>query len=1240
MAPLYDVFLSHSTADKPAVEKLAHKLRELGIKPFFDKWELIPGEPSQEALEKALDESRTCAVFLGTGVLGPWQTEEMRCALDEWVGNKAFRVIPVLLPGAPDPKERKMPRFLRRPTWVSFRAGLDDQEAFHALVSGIQGKPPGSGDPEAEEEFARSLAGSPSYRCMAQPPEEFIHRSEHEKVLEALCPRSSIDPASPSAGITTALRGAGGFGKTSLAQAICFDENVRRQYPDGILWTTMGDQLDPEGRLSRVLDLIRWWTDTEPPGFKDLQAAGAKLREILKGRRVLLVVDDVWSLADLAPFQGLGDGAAILVTTRDSQTLPASSVRIEVDALASREAVSLLQSELPAGQENDFASLAARLGEWPLLLKLVNRQLREMVEEDGLALADALAEIWQALEAEGFSAFNRDDPEDRHAAADLALGVSLARLSSAEQERFLRLAVFPEDADVPLAVLEGFWGSGRFETQRLCRRLHDLSLLLRFDRKEGTVRLHDVFRQILIQRRKAELPALHQELLETLKPASGAWADLPVQESYLWRRLADHLRGAGRDSELRGLLIDFPFLAAKLGATDVNSLIADYEALAGDPELRRIQGALRLSAHVLARHPEELAPQLLGRLLDREDRETQLLLDGARSWRGGLWLRPRTASLIRPGGPLIRSLEGHSERVTAVAVVDGRRILSASADRTLRLWDLGTGETLRTFEGHEGGVEGVAVVDGRRAVSSSEDGTLRLWDLETGETLRSLKGHAGSVNAVTVVEGRRAVSASEDETLRVWDLETGETLHTLEGHGSGVTAVAVVDGRRAVSASNDGFLAVWDLETGESLHVLEGHEAGIGAVAVDGKLAVSASADGTLRVWDLDTGQALQVLGDERWRWFQAVALVDRRWVVSGSDDGEVQVWDLETGQPAGTLGRHAHWLAALAVTRDRRVVSASWDQTLRVWDLDTGATLCDFDGHKARVAALAAVDARRAVSASTDRTLRVWDLESGRSLRTLEGHTAAVNGVAMAGGRAVSGSNDATLREWDLETGRNRQTLQSYGGRAGVGWVAAVDGRRILTASALRSMELWDVETGETLRSFAGHSGDVGVVAALDGRCAVSGSSDRALRVWELDTGELLRVMEGHSGGINALAVLDGRRIVSGSEDRTLRVWDVETGETLRSLEGHSGAVLSVAVVDGRTAVSAAKDRTLRMWDLETGDELALLNLDAPVTAVLVSLDGQIVMAADQAGRVHFFDWMNPGRGYGLAGSPRPVTR
>ncbi len=140
----YDVFLSHHGKDKSQIEVLATRLtKEEGLAPFLDKWHLVPGEPWQEGLENALDQSATCAVFLGSHGLGTWENEEMRAALEERVRKRSFRVIPVLLPGAKPQNTELLPRFLRRLTWVDFRAGLNDQNAFKQLVAGIRGRPLG-----------------------------------------------------------------------------------------------------------------------------------------------------------------------------------------------------------------------------------------------------------------------------------------------------------------------------------------------------------------------------------------------------------------------------------------------------------------------------------------------------------------------------------------------------------------------------------------------------------------------------------------------------------------------------------------------------------------------------------------------------------------------------------------------------------------------------------------------------------------------------------------------------------------------------------------------------------------------------------------------------------------------------------------------------------------------------------------------------------------------------------------
>ncbi len=130
----YDVFLSHASADKPAVEALARRLRKDGFEPVLDKWHLVPGEPWQEALEETLASSRMCAVFVGRE-FGPW---EMGAALAQRVRKVECRVIPVLLAGALEPADRDPPRFLSRLTWVDLRGGWDDK-SYQRFVSGIRG---------------------------------------------------------------------------------------------------------------------------------------------------------------------------------------------------------------------------------------------------------------------------------------------------------------------------------------------------------------------------------------------------------------------------------------------------------------------------------------------------------------------------------------------------------------------------------------------------------------------------------------------------------------------------------------------------------------------------------------------------------------------------------------------------------------------------------------------------------------------------------------------------------------------------------------------------------------------------------------------------------------------------------------------------------------------------------------------------------------------------------------------
>lgn len=215
----FDVFLSHNNNDKLAVEALARKLVKEGVEPFFDLWNLIPGEPWQEAIEEALDDCVSCAVFIGPSGTGPWQNEEMRAAIQRRVeqrrtSKRAFRVIPVLLPGAERIERSRLPTFLLMTTWVEFRETLDDEEAFHRLLSGIRGMAPGVGLGQAIYEGECPYRGLELFE-IEHASFFFGREALTEWLLNELRPSS----ASKADNRFLAIIGPSGSGKSSLARA-------------------------------------------------------------------------------------------------------------------------------------------------------------------------------------------------------------------------------------------------------------------------------------------------------------------------------------------------------------------------------------------------------------------------------------------------------------------------------------------------------------------------------------------------------------------------------------------------------------------------------------------------------------------------------------------------------------------------------------------------------------------------------------------------------------------------------------------------------------------------------------------------------------------------------------------------------------------------------------------------------------------------------------------------------------
>jgi WD40 repeat protein/TPR repeat protein len=255
----------------------------------------------------------------------------------------------------------------------------------------------------------------------------------------------------------------------------------------------------------------------------------------------------------------------------------------------------------------------------------------------------------------------------------------------------------------------------------------------------------------------------------------------------------------------------------------------------------------------------------------------------------------------------IAALSGHTDFVRSVAFSpDERRILTASNDWTARIWDAAGGAQLAVLSGHGEGIpsdeEGGNVrsaafsPDGQRIVTASNDKSARIWDAATGKQLAVLSGHDHAVRtAMFSPDGKRIVTASADQTARIWDAAEARLLDVISGHADMVWSAAFSpDGQRIVTASFDDTVRVWDAATAKPLAVLPGHRDDVWSAAwsPDGRRIVTASVDRTARIWDAAGGAQLAVLsghGDGVW---SAAWSPDGRRIITTSADQTVRIWD------------------------------------------------------------------------------------------------------------------------------------------------------------------------------------------------------------------------------------------------------------------------------------------------------------------------------------------------------------
>lgn len=543
-------------------------------------------------------------------------------------------------------------------------------------------------------------------------------------------------------------------------------------------------------------------------------------------------------------------------------------------------------------------------------------------------------------------------------------------------------------------------------------------------------------------------------------------------------------------------------------------------------------------------------------------------------------------------------LRGHTDRIfSSVISKDGKLIVSASRDNTVRIWMASSGKVLKVLKGHSSYVDFATFSpDSRRVVSASHDKTLILWDVISGQPIRKFIGHSDFVTYVSFSpDGRQITSASADMTLIVWEVETGSILKRWKGHSEMVNSVEYFPwGEMVVSTSDDRTVKCWNVKTGALVTQLECYYwVNHASCSPDGKMIVLSLANAVVGIWDVTTGKITSLTGHADVV-NSAFFSPDGKKIVSTSGDSTIKIWDVAKRELIKTLNCHYNGVNYAEFSSDgSKIVSASDDRTIRV-DCEDSQQERDY-GFKESMGVYfipnISYDGERIASSTLSAgALRIWNLKNGELVRELcKTDSTGFAAFSFDGKRVASFMKGGLLNIWDVETGMLKKSYRHK--MFDLFSQPAFSPGESLMAYAMNdySIVLYDIKENKVVEVFKGHADHIDLLAFTpDGSRLISGSRDNTIKIWSKDSEQFIMSLEKHKDRINTVSFnSDGSVLISTSNDHTFILWDMKTGDSLWINEGHADGVSSASFSSDSSLLVSTSNSFIKVWDVADQSEI-----------------------------------------------------
>ncbi|MFD8050141.1 NB-ARC domain-containing protein [Streptomyces chartreusis] len=1057
-------------------------------------------------------------------------------------------------------------------------------------------------------------------------PEGWVDRTEADQVVDAVLARTRRRwQGGDAVAITAGLHGAGGFGKTTLARFAVAQRKVRKRFPGGIWFITIGR--DVRGRAAvaaKVAAEMARITGVESTAGDDPEQAGVQLGKLLASLpRTLLVIDDVWEEEQLRPFLiGAERRCVRLITTRSPRVLPAHATLITVDRMTYAQARLVLTKELPHLPEDAVVDdLVEATGRWVLLLRIANRVMREQLST-GVDADTAGRRLLDRLRVHGPAAgdpqkdFDLDDTDERNRAVRASLAAATELLPPDGEHRFAELGVFAEDEAVPIALVARLWegvaGLDETTARGLCRQMADLSLIsLNSGVPGGTVALHDVIRDHLRAELSARLPVVNAAFLGTVTSAGeggpGWWT---TPHEYLRNFLIAHLVDADRTPDAVAVATDFRWVSMRLHHRGPTAPLRDL-SLVPHADAAVLAAHLERAAHLLT---PTTPPQALDAVLRSRVPGGAAWLAAADAVLSGPALVDRWTAPDLPSSALLRTLTHQAPVGEMTCSPDGALLATIDISGRVRVWEASSGAQLCELPRRNRMKEVAFSNSGTHLLTVDGDGIVYGWDLATGSELHQFFPGECRASAFSA-DGCRLFTGPEDGTVTTWDTYTGARLNEFQAPIRKSDRLLVSqDGTTLVISRRGGMRSFsCDAGTGSNLQSVQGRPV---AVTADGA-HVAAVRGRDVGIWSTSSGVRLYELRnclDATVAAFNA----DGTALAVGNHEGNVEVWDLETRTQVHRF-HHGTLCSSLGFSPDGlRLTSASMDKTVRIWDLaasspqpqeiSVGVAAVSADGCRVATVSREGFSVWDAVSGVQVQRFAKGDGVTGQELQfvpPLYGDQADLLSAAFtaAGIRFAAAADRETVGVWDA-TGALLVQLTCDGPLEQVelsplgGFLATVDRQAALS--------IWKTASGVQKHQFPHHRTQRIVFSPDESRLATCTPND-GTRIWDTASGAQV----AHLGQRLARALafsLDNSQLAITDRSAGFRVVDIATEAVVHRFRGTRARAAAFSP-DGKYLATAAAD-TISVWDSTTGEPLTSMRVDSDLESVIWHPDSRALFA------------------------------